>query len=81
MSFLLSRPRAYLSGCSFFARRFMESCTPGYYNNEGKAVDQEEMRSHQGYPQVYQCRCSVVLSIPNEASTIVLTRLFLLCRV
>jgi cyclohexanone monooxygenase len=31
-------------------RRMMGECTPGYYNNEGRAVDQERMKSFQGYP-------------------------------
>ena len=30
----------------------MGECTPGYYNNEGRAVDQEHrMKSFQSYPQ------------------------------
>jgi cyclohexanone monooxygenase len=32
-------------------RRMMGECTPGYYNNEGRAVDQDRMKSFQSYPQ------------------------------
>ena len=32
-------------------QKFIASCTPGYYNNEGKAIDQEIARYSGGYPK------------------------------
>lgn len=32
-------------------RRMMGECTPGYYNNEGKSVDQDISKYYQAYPK------------------------------